>query len=191
MALETQTGTESNTLSVPLLKAFLLYEDRATGLYAKESLDRFAHRVDFDLEYRLDVCRFDLLEDSNVRVSTAEQAAEADIVVLALRSGHDVPAGPRDWFNHWLRLKGDRTCALVILICDAPTSVAGAAQRRSDFIQIPPHANVEVFECVRSLDQAGIEMILQQLRFRENSSSEILDEILHRGDPFTHWGIND
>jgi hypothetical protein len=191
MILRAQTeADDSMSGDVLPLKAFILYENRTAGLYAKESLDHFVNQKDLDLACDLDVCRFDLLNDSAVCESTAKQFAGADMVIVARDGRHDLPPAIGSWLARWLWFKGDHPCALIVLLCDDMAST-DAVQGRIDFAQIPTQANVQVFECVRFLEQTSVDSVLGRLQYRENKSSAILQEILRQREPFSHWGIND
>jgi hypothetical protein len=161
------------------LRVFILYEDLETGLHAKESLDRFLNDVGFDLECSLDVCRFDVLENRNI-----QRSATADVVVVTLHTGHDLPPGPRGWLNRWLQAKQDEPSALIFLVCDTTASITRATHWKVDFSNVSTRANVEVFQCNHPLNRTGVDVALDELLYRENSSSEVLDRILHRRDSF-------
>ena len=188
--VKTETG-RSRSYPLPRLKVFILYEDRTIGMRAKECLEHFLEGENIDLEYSLDVCRFDVLEVEDVRRSMLQQSGGADVVVVAMHSNRDFPAGAQDWLNNWMLLKEDRPCALVVLICDSTPSIMAENRRRLDILQIPPHANIQILECVRSIEQTSLDLMLNQLNYRESSSSAVLKEILRQREPFSHWGINE
>ena len=178
-----EAGHNGSAVTSPL-RVFILYEDLETGLHAKESFDHFLDDVDFDLDCSLDVCRFDLLENEDTGKSTSMQSSSANVVVVAFHSGHDLPLGLCEWLNKWLRVQQSEPSALVFLRCETPTSFTGATHWKANFAKIPEQANVEVFECVHPQNRTGMDVVLDELLYRENSSSEVLQRILQRRDSY-------
>jgi hypothetical protein len=173
---------------IPRLKVFILYEDRDIGMRAKGCLDQFFAREDLELEYHLDVCRFDVLEVEEVRLSMLQQAGAADVVAVAMHGQDHFPGGARLWLQSWIELKGSYPCALLVLVCEE----GGSKSMPSSFelVEIPPHANVQVLECVRSEERTSFDLVLNQLG-RRSATSGVLRDILQQREPFSHWGIND
>ena len=166
------------------LGVIILYEDRETGLHAKESFNRFLQNVGFDLECNLDVCRFELIGEIGSLERASQQSSGADVVIVSLREGRDLPRGLRDWLNNWLRAKKDEPSALIFLVCRDSAATTAGSQCKVDFTKITTGENVEVFQCVRSRHTTSAEETLDEMFYRENSSSEVLDRILHRRDSF-------
>src|SRR5262245_18091080 len=89
----------------------IIYEDFATGLRAKEWLDRLCSQVGQEMEFELKLWRFDLLPAPSFQEDAASDAAAADMIILSGHRNDDLPASVRAWMNRWLSLKGDHSTA--------------------------------------------------------------------------------
>lgn len=59
---------------------------------------------------------FEVLTVSSLRELAAVEAATADMILLDLHEGRELPAEITEWFNRWLAMRNDRPGALVALL---------------------------------------------------------------------------
>jgi hypothetical protein len=62
----------------------------------------------------LHLWRFELLEDSILWREAVRNASRADILFFSLHGNQALPSGLCHWFKHWLLLREERPCALVV-----------------------------------------------------------------------------
>ena len=84
-------------------EAFLLYEDKPTGLRAKLVLDGVIGQLSFACRCSPRLWRLDLLNWTNYRESAAKEAAMGDLILISLHGNLNLPAATFDWVSLWLR----------------------------------------------------------------------------------------
>jgi hypothetical protein len=105
---------ETDGATTPVLNVLLLYEDTATGLRAKRTLDRLPGHLQAGMSPRL--WRVDLLGVPLLREQIAVEAAGCEIVLLSLHGRDALPGTVRVWLDRWLEHKLDRPYALGLLL---------------------------------------------------------------------------
>ena len=113
---------EVQTPVKPALEVLLVYEDFATALRAKHSLDLLP--VPFITEAGLNtkLWRFDLLGEPLFRERAALEAAAADLIIMSLHGRDQLRADAREWLNRWLDQKENRPYALAVLLDPEPAN---------------------------------------------------------------------
>lgn len=94
------------------------YEDTATRNQAMQLYDHLAQSLLDDYDFQCSWWRFDHFRAGDLRAQAADAAAEANMIIICLRSASHVPAQVRSWIEEWLPRKDDRKSALVSLIGD-------------------------------------------------------------------------
>jgi hypothetical protein len=117
---------ESDTPLKAVLDALLLYEDFATALRAKHSLDLLPISFITEGRWRTSLWRLDLLSEPLLAEQAAIEGAAADVIILSLHGRQELRAEAREWLNRWLNRKENRPYALAALLDPDP------AQYRSD-----------------------------------------------------------
>src|SRR5271166_3119796 len=92
-----------------------MYEDFGTGKRAKKGLDYVAEELGNDFEFRHSMWRLDVLQEPTLNVMAAPALAEADLLILSLRSEGQIPAKIRALIDERLAPTADHDCALVAL----------------------------------------------------------------------------
>jgi hypothetical protein len=122
----------------------IMYEDFGTGKRAKKGLDYVAEELGNDLEFRRSMWRLDVLQEPNVNVLAAHALAEADLLIISLRSDEQLPAKIRALVDERLAQTANHDCALVALFeCVASATRSSlyaclanlARQHRLDFFE--------------------------------------------------------
>src|SRR5215472_3208286 len=96
------------------LNAVVVYEDFATGLRARRTLEGLTQPLKADLGVRLNLWRFDLLREPPLRERVAQEAAEADVVFLSAHGRAELPVAVQQWLEDWFCRKGPEPCALAV-----------------------------------------------------------------------------
>jgi hypothetical protein len=165
----------------------IIYEDFATGIRAKEWLDRLRRQMDQDIEFEVELWRFDLLPASSFREDAATDAAAADMIILSAHRSDDLPASVRAWMNRWLSLKDDRSTAFVLLLDESGRN----SPLLADLQSVAQKAGLALFYqfCGTRRFDAGLN--IDRLTERAERSSVVLEEILRQSHLPVRWGIND
>ena len=176
----------------PRLGALVVYEDFQTGLRARQTLYRLAHRLEADVESRLNLWRMDLLEEASLCARAAQEAAEADIVFVSAHGGEKLPAAVNLWMEEWLCQKGSERCALVLSLDAIAQRTAAATQTVAGLEALAQLANVDVFLDINE-SPAEWESAFEEIHDRAETTTRLMDGILHEPgrQSFRHWGINE
>ena len=176
----------------PRLDAVVVYEDLQTGLRARQTLDRLAHRLEADADSRVKLWRFDLLNDPSLRGRAAAEAADADIVFVSAHGREKLPAAVDSWLEEWLFRKGSDRSALVLSLGSDGQRTPVATQMAEALGALARFADVDLFV---DIDQSPTvwESAFDEIHDRAETTTLLLDGILHEPDrqSFRHWGINE
>jgi hypothetical protein len=118
-----------NTVALPksdllgtVLKAVIIYDDFDSATRATALLERVAVRADGDMKWDIKPWRFDVLKQPTLAALTVAVAANADLIVLALRRIHSMPAELLDWLNNWAKHRRiEDACVLALYSYKAHT----------------------------------------------------------------------
>jgi hypothetical protein len=111
---------EGQTPVKSTLEVLLVYEDFATALRAKHSLDLLPLPLITDAVLSTRVWRLDLLGVPLLREQAALEAAAADLIIMSLHGRDELLADAREWLSRWQIQKEDRPYALAVLLDPEP-----------------------------------------------------------------------
>jgi hypothetical protein len=136
----------------------IMYEDFGTGMRAKKGLDYVADELGNDLEFRHSMWRLDILQDPKLNVLAAPALAEADLLIISLRGGGQLPAKIRALIAERLAQTVNHECALVALFESAATATRSS-----------------VYACLANLArQHGLDFFEQALSDAEDQEGPLL-----------------
>jgi hypothetical protein len=104
----------------PVLGVLLLYEDLATALRAKHSLDLLPGQLSAEPGCGTKLWRLDLLGEPLLAEQAAIEAAAANVIILSLHGRNELRPEACDWLSRWLDHKEDRPYALAALLDPEP-----------------------------------------------------------------------
>jgi hypothetical protein len=121
-------------------KIAIAYENFATAIRAKEMSEGL---VRHQLKTNCDTWPFELLAGPGARERCAEVAAEADMIIIAVRSREELPDHVKEWIESWLLRKKNSPTFLVALL-DEPFS--DGTSSLADYLRgIAERGNMEFF----------------------------------------------
>src|SRR5437879_5938629 len=95
------------------LNVVIVYEDFETGKQAKRTYDFLVENIGAECQFNNQMWKFEVLSIPKLREMAANDAAQADIVVVSCH-GADLPNEVRSWIELWLAQKS-HPIALVAL----------------------------------------------------------------------------
>ena len=107
---------------------------------AKRSVAALHGQEDLDADVETRLWRLDLLSTAWLREQAATEAAAADVIIVSLHGGDELPAEIREWLNLWLERKADRPYALGVLL-DADPVLEDQAQSVADHLETVANAS--------------------------------------------------
>jgi hypothetical protein len=110
----------------PKFNVVILYEDGHTGKRAKHFYDNVIRQLEDECDFNLELWNFQMIAIPEIADSTAQAAAQADLVIVSLHGKVELPDEIRNWIEEWPRLIVDRDPALVALL-DKPQKRRGTA----------------------------------------------------------------
>jgi hypothetical protein len=112
-----QTASFTSLEDNSVFNVVIVYEDFASGQRAKGVLDSIARQqLDVDCEVIHNLWKFDVLRMPRLRKIAANDAAMADLIILALHEDYGVPAHIKAWIESWLPQKPGQAAAMVVLL---------------------------------------------------------------------------
>jgi hypothetical protein len=121
----------------------------------------------------------DRLVNSTDASEAVAAAARANMVVLALLPEGDVPAGIKQWIEHWLRARGEREGVLVGLMENEPDPCSIACLKEVYLRRIAHRAGMDYLSHVPRIAPHAIPDSLDSYNERAGQMTAVLDEILH------------
>jgi len=104
-----------NSLSDAVLRAVIIYDDFDSATRATALLERVAVRADEAMKWDIKPWRFDVLKQPALAALTVAVAANADLIVLALRRIHSTRAELLDWLKNWAEHRRIEDAAVLAL----------------------------------------------------------------------------
>lgn len=174
------------------LKVLLIYEDAETGLRAQRSLALVQEKGGQEESLRVRLWRRDLLRTEWLREQATLEAVAADVIIVSLHGGGEVPEEIRGWLSSWLGRKTDRPCALGVLL-DLPSAAHQFSNATAAYLQaVAVDAGVDLLWGF--YDAQRPEFDLGKARRRAGLKEFPTAAIPHESNKRvgnSHWGINE
>ncbi len=172
------------------LKVLLVYEDFETGLTARHTLDGIIQAFDAAADVQVNLWRFDLLVDPVLRGEAAEEANEAELVIVSLHGHEPLPSGAKSWLDEWFGRERKHESALVVLLDLDALHTPLAEEMLEKLNTATRRAGIEMF--IHHGDaQLRWTSAVQDIQHRAETRTLLVDEILDERPSFRHWGINE
>jgi hypothetical protein len=177
---------------VPNLRVSIIYEDFASGLRAKDCLDRMTRHLDVGPDiFSVRLWSFNYLSDPDLRNQAAKEAQDFEIIFLATRGSGEPPASVKNWMTEWLKHRDARPCALAIMPDEQWQKHPGGTALLKYISRVADSAGLDlVCPPVEPAEQPSGHTIRQIVR-RAINSSPLLEGIVDDWQSYTHSGINE
>jgi len=181
----TKVGEEAANEMWPLATV-VIYDDYESGCTAKAFLDQVAANAGGEIQFSLTLWQMDWLAHLGTIKEVFRDLGRSVILVMALRTGGDLPKAVFDWVACWACSHAGGHSALVIL-------GNADATAEEELRRIADRHGIRLFS--RQMMQPGLdwEKYLQGLPKREEVPGPILEEIPHhpRSESYRDWGLNE
>ena len=107
-----------------IVNIVLPYDDFETGKHAQEICGNLLRLLGGQCAFRSSSWKFDLLGHPKMQALATEEAAAANLVILAAPDRQGLPAEVKCWIQRWLLNRKNTRSALITLLCppgDEPT----------------------------------------------------------------------
>jgi hypothetical protein len=97
------------------VKVVIAYDNLDVARRAEAVYDRLTQRLEETFEFQQRLWRFDVLEEESLRAQAVRDAVDADIVIVAMKDGSEVPEAVRRWLESLLRRNSGATALVALL----------------------------------------------------------------------------
>ena len=104
-----------NSGGAAVLEVLVVYEDFATGIWARQVFDELVRRTASYCALNNTMWKFDFLGAPKLREMAAQEALKADMVLIAAHRDSVFPSPVRDWVDLWV---GRKTGGLLVGLLD-------------------------------------------------------------------------
>ena len=184
-------GVASSEMPSRLLDVVLVYEDLATGLRARQAFDHLVDQLELEADFRLNLWNFGLLRDPAHRQEAAREASDADIIVLSAHGQGELPAQVKAWLRQWLDLNAEHPTALVASLDESVKDQSSENRILAHLRSLAAEAGAELILHFGPPARLETDLTVESIRERVETTSTLLEEILHRRAPYPRWGINE
>jgi len=115
------------------MKALIIYDDIACAANTTAILHRVAHHADVTVKWVIRPWRLNMLKSPPTAKHALRDAADAHLIVFAIRSTPKFPVWTMGWLEQWATLRHTPEAALAILGDGTP--IASAAQTTAELSQ--------------------------------------------------------
>jgi len=170
------------------LKAAVIYDDFDFAARAAALLERVAVRTDEAMQWNVKPWRLDLLRSSSLADAALDEAADADLIIVALWRTHFLPDELREWLERWAAERQIEDAALMAL---CPEKIAGPRSLGARLKEFAEWRGLPFLGC---LDLPEDEDSIHFIHRRWQGKQPVIPAAQWSADqpPTTrHWGINE
>ena len=156
----------------------VVFEDAATRGQAVEVCDHFVQRFWMDCELAVSWWSWDMLEQPALAQEAIQKAAEADLLIFAVRTERDFPKPLQEWVETWLAMRGERDGALMSLFGKEAEAGEALAEKHGYLRQVAHRGGMDYLTETPQNLSFSIPDSLDWYAARAESVTSVLDEIL-------------
>lgn len=174
-----------------ITNAVIIYDTVAFAGKAKAMLERAAHRTGEIMRWNVKPWRVDMLRLPPASEAALAEAAEAHLIVLAVRQVQSLLPWLVDWLERWATCRRVREAALAVW--DGGNADTRSARATPELSQFVGRHGLSLIFADNALIEDTSPMFAGDLNKREVSLTPTLQHILERPvrDSYRHWGINE
>ena len=99
----------------PVIQVTALYEDLEAGIRAKALMDCVQSGLDLPAQLKIDLWRFDWLNELSIRNMALNIAKSSTLVVISASTNNPFPVETERWMQAWMQRREDHLSAIVLL----------------------------------------------------------------------------
>ena len=173
------------------INVVIVYEDFATGLRAKRLYDNLCRQLEPECEVNQSMWKFEVLAIPRLGAVAAEDAAEADLVIVSLHGDMELPDKVKNWLEKWIGEKGAQSSALVALFDDLEEDEPEIASIQACLRQVARRGGMSFFADPASSSEWDSELASSQMGLRGGETYPAWAGVFNYVPPSRHWGINE
>jgi hypothetical protein len=173
------------------MNAVIIYDRFDFAAKARAMLERAAHETDETTHWSVKPWRVDMLELPPAAEAALAEAAEAHLIVLALRQVQSLFPWLVDWLERWATCRQVQEAALAVW--DSGSADTRSARATSELSQFAGRHGLSLIFDDHALVEDKSSMFASDLHEREVALTPTIQHILERPvrDNHQQWGINE
>lgn len=172
----------------PTVRALIAYEDRDTGMRARDFFERMVRQFGEDCDFQHKLLDLDVLSVAGLRDTAADEAADADMILLACHGDGELSRDVKQWCEDWLARSWKGDAALVALFDEGSEASSGRGPAREFLEGIARRAGMTFIPHTmpRPVTQLTIEFSAPP-----RPSCRASADRLYNVETWPRWGINE
>lgn len=173
------------------MNAVIIYDKFDFAAQANAMLERAAHRAGETAHWSVKPWRVDILKLPPAAEAALAEAAEAHLIVLALRQVQSFLPWLVDWLERWAACRQIQQAALAVW--EGGSADTLSARAAPGLLQFAGRHGLSLIFDDNALVEDKSSMVASDPHKREVSSAPTLHQILEQPerDYYQHWGINE
>ena len=169
----------------------IAYEDEGTRARAFALCDHLVRELRDDHDTRQSWWKFSFLYDPRLLEHATEAALTANMIIVSLNNGKELPFIARTWIEGWLRQKNGHDSALVALVDNTPSSRCSDCPMLRYLNGVAHKAGMDFFPHVFVAAPLLAGSPFTDTPGDGTGLRPLLEEILRRPNNAHPWGINE
>src|SRR6267142_2760014 len=128
----------------PNFSVVIAYEDLHAGKNARRTYDHIAHELGYDCQFINEMWNFDVLALPRLREMAANDACQADMIIIACHGDKPLRDSVKAWIEVWMTEEVN-AITLVALFDSASLSSSASHEIREYLAQAAGRCNIEFF----------------------------------------------
>ena len=167
------------------------YEDLASRKRALQLYDHLAGQLLDEYDFQCTWWKFEHLQDRQLGARAADAATDANMIIVAVRDGLQLPATAKSWIEKWLPFKTDRQSALVALIAEPHDAAGGSCPVQVYLRNVALQTGMDFFCHAFGPPEAGRVHARETIEQRAQAMPPLLAELAQHKAAIPRWGINE
>jgi hypothetical protein len=171
----------------PALNVVIAYEDLETGKRAMKTYEYIVKQLGDECLFANQMWKFDVLAVPKLKEIAAKDAAAADIIIVAVHEGRELPAQVKGWIDLWLSYKTEARALVGLFDGEATENPV-----RTYLADIARRAKIEFFCQPGIWPGSSVTRSTNSLaQHTNNNTLSYLSTATREAPSFQHWGINE
>ena len=167
------------------------YDTEATRARAFTLCGHLVKQLEDDHDIRQSWWKFPFLYDPQLLERATDVALAADMIVISLNHGKELPFIARTWIEGWLSQKDGHDAALVALVENTPSARCSDCAILRYLNTVARQAGMDFFPHVFAAARFRTDSRSTNMPGQTPSLMPLLEEILRRPNNAHPWGINE
>jgi hypothetical protein len=174
------------------LDLVVAYEDSFTRDRALQLYDQICKQLLDEYDFQCSWWKLEYLQSRTLFEQAADAATSANMVILSLRAGEEIPSLAAEWIDSWVPRKEQRKSALVVLIAEGDARANGSSGVQNSLRAVARKAGMDFFfhmpQCPSDKTSAEKPRYSREtISQRAATVTPVLEEILHQPKTDTKW----